>query len=523
MKYSSQKEFLAFALLLIGNNSLGCDAFSLKHGGTSTLPLPPPSPSTTTTIISRSKPLYMQKKDEVPMIKSRKSSKINASNLAYFENDFSSSSSSSTIIPKPSFLEDFVLPVTAVSGLVASNTIGAGLLILPDLAEGPGLGVTLLVFAAFYIVNLISGIVIADIAIQQRETSGKDAPSSFKALSEENLDSPLAKHGVAAVSVVKNALVLAFGTMKAGQLGQDIFGLDAEFLSMVWVTGFAALVGSQTAPNLSKVASAFVAILFTSFTAILLPGLTSLGDDPLSIILTPGTAVDPMASLTYAAPIIFMSFIFQNIVPTTARILDYQREKVVSALVFGTLLPLIMMGSWCLAVLGGGIDTSVGLDGPLFTIFSIVTIAGSHLGSSTSMAEELDTYLRPSSSSQEQQQQEVDVDRKNDVFSNLSVGITALMAFGLGELFSNDLNDLLSLAGTYGSPLLYFVLPFAMAWNQQQQQGQNSNNSDDTTIEEEEDFASSFGSSIPLAVASASALTGYIGSEVIQNFGGNIM
>jgi amino acid permease len=353
-----------------------------------------------------------------------------------------------------------------------------------------------------YLVNLISGLVLAEVAIQQRQASGKEAPSSFKAFAEASIESPMAKDIIAAVSVMKNALVLAFGTMKAGILGNELFGLDPNAASIVWAVAFSALMGTQSSPNLSKVASIFVFGLFVSFAAILVPGLEQI-PDPMAVFAMPGTSPDIWGSMMQALPIILMSFIFQNIVPTTARILDYDRIKIAIAVSMGTLFPYCMYSAWCLAVLGGGVDTSVGLDGPLFTIFSIVTIAGSHLGSSTSMAEELDTYLRPS--------KDDDEDRKNQVFSLRSVGITAVLAIGLGEGFANHLNDLLSLAGAYGSPFLYFVLPVAMAYNQSRKQAA-SRESSFPPQETSKDFTVS-SATIPLAITAA---TGLVGSEVLR-------
>jgi tyrosine-specific transport protein len=401
------------------------------------------------------------------------------------------------------------MPVVWTSLLITSNTVGAGMLVLPELCQGPGMGVSMGLFLGMYFVNLLSGLLISEVAITQKERSGKDAPSSFKAFAEENFDnSPEAKHIIAGVSVIKNALVLAFGTMKAGQFGHDIFGLNPDVLSIVWAIAFAVLVGTQSAPKLSKVASVFVAGLFSSFCAILIPGLAHLQAPMGEILTTPGTSADPLADLIHAAPIILMSFIFQNIVPTAARILDYDRTKIALSMGIGTLFPFAMYTVWCLAVLGGGVDTAVGMEGPLVTIFSVVTIAGSHLGSSTSIAEELDTYLRSSSSSSEEE------DRKNDVFSWESVAITAALAIGLGEGFAGNLNDLLSIAGAYGSPLLYFVLPVAMVWNQQQQQQQPPQKQEQLLQAQAQEKKWAI-PTIPLAI-SASAAAGFVGKEVFH-------
>jgi tyrosine-specific transport protein len=169
-----------------------------------------------------------------------------------------------------------------------------------------------------------------------------------------------------------------------------------------------------------------------------------------------------------------MSLIFQNIVPTVTRILDYDRTKIVTSLILGSLIPCLMYIAWCMAVLGGGVDTSaVGINGPLFTLFTAVTIAGSNLGCATSMAEEFETYLRPKAKDGKEEavtsSKETSLGgRKNDLFSAPAVLIPAVLAVALGHFFSEDLTELLKLAGAYGSPLLYGALPVMMALTQRQ-------------------------------------------------------
>ncbi|CAJ1952701.1 unnamed protein product [Cylindrotheca closterium] len=410
-----------------------------------------------------------------------------------------------TSLPSFAQIQDFVMPVIFTSMLITSNTVGAGMLVLPELVQGPGMGASMGLFFALYLGNLISGLLIAEVAITQKEQSGEDAPSSFKAFSEANLDSELAKDVIAAVCVIKNALVLAFGTMKAGQLGHEVLGWNADLTSMVWVMLFAGVLGTQSAPRLSKVASLFVAGLFSSFASILIPGLAHMETPVMDVLTMPGTSSDPMAAMVTAAPIILMSFIFQNIVPTTARILEYDRTKIALSMGIGTLFPFAMYAAWCMAVLGGGVDTAVGLDGPMFTLFSVVTIAGSHLGSATSMAEELDTYLRPAlDDTQDLVEQE---DRKNEVFSWASVLITAAMGIGLGEGFAGNLNDLLSLAGAYGSPFLYFVLPLIMMSTQREKLASEA--------EPKEIISETPFPNIPLGIA-ASAASAFLGLQALQ-------
>jgi len=63
---------------------------------------------------------------------------------------------------------------------------------------------------------------------------------------------------------------------------------------------------------------------------------------------------------------------------------------------------------------------------------------------------------------------------KKDTFSLPSVALPSLVALGVCQLFADDISGALKVAGSFGSPLLYGVIPVAMAYLQQQRQQQQS-------------------------------------------------
>ena len=121
------------------------------------------------------------------------------------------------------------------------------------------------------------------------------------------------------------------------------------------------------------------------------------------------------------------------------------------------MIPLIMYMAWCVAVLGGGLDTGIGLGGSLMTIFSAVTVTGSSMGALMSLSEEFEILLGQ---------------EKTDTYSLPSVALPVTIALLTGQLFASDISDALKVAGSFGSPFLYGLIPVAMAWAQQQQQQQ---------------------------------------------------
>jgi tyrosine-specific transport protein len=366
-------------------------------------------------------------------------------------------------IPTLPFLQSFVLPVLSTSLLITSNTVGATMLVLPELAAGPGMGVSSAIFVGAYIMNLISGLAIAQVAIQQHETSGSDVPSSFKEFAEANLKS--ATHLVSGISVLVNVLILAFDTTKAGQVvGSTLVGTGVvvglapsdNLMSYLWAAGLIAIVSTQSLKNLSQVASLLVMGLFASLACLLLPGLANVADPMTVLTAAPDASVDDlMSTVVHMTPILVSSLVFQNIVPTVTRILEYDRLKITTAVTLGSLMPLGMYLAWCLVALGGGFDTMGTAAGPLLTIFSLVTVAGSSIGALMSLSGEFESLLG---------------DEKTDTFSLPSVILPAVMSLLACEFFASDINGALELAGSYGSPILYGLMPVAMAWTQLQNQ-----------------------------------------------------
>jgi tyrosine-specific transport protein len=265
-----------------------------------------------------------------------------------------------------------------------------------------------------------------------------------------------------------------------------------------------ALVGSLGLNALSGISSIMVTGLFLSFAGLLLPGLAHMTADPMSILLESGTSPDVLGSALHLAPIILMSLVYQNIVPTITKMLGYDRTKTTAAITLGSLIPLVMYMPWSFCVVGGGVDMSAvtGVDGLLMSVFALTTIGGSSVGSIMSLSEEFDTFLTP------QKQQEVQENNDDDgsgddydKFSLPSVVASVGCALLAGQFFSDDLNGALKVAGSFGSPLLYGILPVIMAQRQQQQSKQKMM------------------PGISLGLLGA-ASTGMVGNELPQSFGG---
>lgn len=438
-----------------------------------------------------------------------------------------SQSPTSTMENVTSWWMEHALPVLSAALLITGNTVGAGCLVLPELAQGPGLAATTTMLGVAYLLNLGSGLVLAQVAIAQKEAMNAAAaqeedednasvPSSFQDFAAANLGSQKAAHVVSILSILVNACVLAFDFNLAGNVVGDMLSAGgavagnaaASTISVVWAAAVATALTTLSTPHVSLLCSVCVTALFVSFAGLLLPGLAAIPHSAAAaIFFQPGTdALDGScwASAVHIFPIILMSMVFQNIVPVVVKLLNYHRCKTVAALALGSAIPLGMYTAWCYACLGGGIDaTTTATAGVLLTVFSLATLGGSSLCSSMSLIEELDTFLAPNNDNIEIETKTTGSKTGDDGFftpqaaalsdaaptpdvavadavtstgfplpaalASVSIPLAAALLFGGGD---DGLTGALSIAGSFGSPVLYGLVPALMAWQQQEKHQQ---------------------------------------------------
>jgi tyrosine-specific transport protein len=308
--------------------------------------------------------------------------------------------------------------------------------------------------------------IIAEVAIKQHQSSGDDVASSFKDFADFNLDNTFSTNLVASLSIFTNACILVFGLDRAGNVLSKILDgaigpLDAMTMFAI---GLVTMGLTQSGENMSKICSALVVALFISFFSILIPGLSNV-QDPIGTLLLPGTCD---CGISEAFPIILMSMVYQNIVPTVTKILRYDRVKSIVAIALGSFLPLCLYLAWCFACIGGGIDIqSIGVEGTVMTVFSTTAISGSAIGCMMSLTEEFDSLMHKSA--------------KSELSSKISSPLPVIAAVAIPFFFTmnsaggENFNSLLQIAGSYGSPILYGLLPAYMAWSQRDRMPELSN------------------------------------------------
>lgn len=391
------------------------------------------------------------------------------------------------------------LPVLSAALLITSNTVGASMMVLPGLAQGPGMITSSALILAIYIINLISGLLIAEVAINQYETSSCDVPSSFKEFASFNLQSQNAGTMISCISMFVNSCVLSYDLVTAGHLtnraiastsaSNPLLSSSPDLVNAVTSSGnaglfaaatfFVALISTQSSATLSGVASICCLTLFACFAGLVIPGLSMI-HDPLATFAAQGTSEFGseifMNDISTFVPVLLAAMIYQNIVPTITKMLNYDRTKTVMAIVGGSAMPMLMYVAFCFTVLGGGaIDGGDGIGSIFLTGIGASSVFGSAMACIMSISQELDIYLKPDDNIEDCEISEISskgfsppappADGTASFSSVLLVMIAPVLAgvfFADGDCFVKAL----AVSGSYGSPLLYGIVPVLLAFTQ---------------------------------------------------------
>lgn len=243
-----------------------------------------------------------------------------------------------------------------------------------------------------------------------------EVPSSFKEFADVNLQSGNAGNFVSAISLFSNTCVLTFDFVRAGELSTSaitneamlpVFGTEVmETLSSILSSGhagimavaafFVTLVSTQSDKTLTGIASMCCLILFASFTGLVVPSLAMI-QDPIATFTASGSSsfgseafFHDLSSLT---PVVLSAMIYQNIVPTITKMLNYDRQKTVAAITLGSSLPMIIYIAFCYCIIGGGGVAGAETGGIFLNGLMASSVFGSAMACVLSIGEELECFF----------------------------------------------------------------------------------------------------------------------------------
>jgi len=311
---------------------------------------------------------------------------------------------------------------------------------------------------------------------------------------------------------------LAYSLTRSGDVFNSFFGIDVDptLISMIFSAVVSAVMCSMSSAQVSSISSLLVGCLFATFGGFLIPGLSSM-QDPAITLATEGTV--GVNAMGLVIPVIISAAIYQGIVPTVAKLLDYDRNRTTAALALGSGVPIIMYLAFCLASLGGGIHTDSLSACPLFGAFAVTSLVASSLAGVNAITQECESILASNGIAKTEEKNEIE-DPKNHIASIPSVFLSILPPLIAGILFADGegFTAALEYAGKYGAPILYGILPVVMIWNQSNTQSEGKNNVLNISSTPQKNLNMSPGCMMGVAVLSLSSF-GLLAQGAFSDFG----
>lgn len=375
--------------------------------------------------------------------------------------------------------EDGTLSATHAAGstvgataLVAGTTVGAGILALPTATAGSGFVPSTVGMTIAWALMTMSGLLIAELSMNRFGETGRPGLGLLD-LYESKLGKAWGVVGSVAYFFLHYAMMVAY--IAQGGTNFDGFlrsvGLqslvDIHGSSQLWFAGMCWLAMYTAEQSLiEKVNNILVVGVFASFL-----GILSLGAGSADFEALVNSANQHPEAVVNSFPILFLSLVYQNVVPTVVAQLEGDRSKVTAAISFGTTIPFVMFVAWNAVILGNvlGVDSPSDVDpvtllqrggsddvetlSTLVGMFSELALVTSLIGFVYGLLDAItDVTGLPSEGPKFQKW-------KPWLFAGVFVPPLALSASN-PEIFYNALDY----GGAFGVSTLFLVLPPIMVW-----------------------------------------------------------
>ena len=297
---------------------------------------------------------------------------------------------------------------------------------------------------------MVTGLLIAEVNINTMCELGSGGVS-LTSMAERTLGPLGTRVSSAAYVFLHYALLVAY-ISRGGSILSEWLDVPPWTGGIIFALPLGGLCYASSTKTLNVVNSALVACVIGSFLSLLLVG-------------SGGIQLDNLAKADWSAvpaslSILSLAFVYHNIVPVVASDLEGDIQKVRTAVVLGTVVPLIMFLSWDATILGsassgsaadplGALQSSNPLFSPLVQSFSLFALATSYIGFVLGLADFISDAVKLPSGRQP-----------------VPYLVALLPPLGLAFTYSDVFFKALDYAGTYGVLVLFGVVPALMAWSE---------------------------------------------------------
>ncbi|MEL7332581.1 MAG: aromatic amino acid transport family protein [Cyanobacteria bacterium J06560_2] len=359
------------------------------------------------------------------------------------------------------------------AALIAGTTIGAGILAVPAVTLPVGIVPSTVVMVGAWLYMVVSGLLIAEANLQAMQKTGR-ADLGLLATIQGSLGTKGAIASGIVYIFIHYALLVAYIARGGDILAAALENFD-DWLSWMqpiplgWGhVAFAVLFGGVlywgSERQVSWLNSALVSVVIVAFV-----GLVALvvGQADFASV-----EVQHWEQAISVIPVMFVAFVYHNVVPVVTTQLEGNGEKVRRAIWLGALVPLVMFALWngvILASVGQAVEALEGVDpiellrtgtahpwlGIAVSVFSEFAIATSFIGFVLGLLSVFEDIF-----SQRMVGDNLLGNNRKFFFYTLILLPPLLLSF----LDPNIFYQAIDFSGAFGSSLLFGIVPALMVW-----------------------------------------------------------
>jgi tyrosine-specific transport protein len=361
--------------------------------------------------------------------------------------------------------------VVGAAALIAGTTVGAGVLALPAATAAAGFFPSTVAMFVAYGYMVVSGLLIAELTLNRMGTTGRPGTGLLD-LYQNSLGTPVSQIGSVAYFFLHYAMMVAYIAQGGASVASLFPDLASTLPDGAGQAAFAAICGvslfTASTNVIQKVNNVLVLGVVGTFLAIV---SSAAGTADFSALID--SSNQHPEQIVNCFPILFLAFVYQNVVPTIVTQLEGDRWKIIYAILGGTAVPLIMFMIWNAVILGNvfasGIDPTtvdpvallssgaLGSVGPLVTAFSITAVTTSIIGFTYGLVEAWKDMF---------QLQGPEGTAEFAKWKPALFALVFLPPLALSIADPTIFYSALEYGGTFGVSTLFLILPPIMVWNE---------------------------------------------------------
>ena len=228
--------------------------------------------------------------------------------------------------------------------LVAGTTVGAGMLALPAVCQDSGFVPSTVALVGCWLYMVTTGILVLEVNLNTMRAAGSDAVS-VSSMASRTLGPLGVNFACTAYVFIHYALLVAY-VSRAGEILSDALGgvVPSSAASVAYAAALGGFMFLADASRLETVNSALVVVVLSTFA-------------PLLAIAAGGVDIDNLrvgdwSALPRTIPVVALAFVYHNVVPTVASMMEGDGRRARTAIVAGTAIPFAMFVLWDTALLG---------------------------------------------------------------------------------------------------------------------------------------------------------------------------